>query len=88
MRAVEIFSVVAFLSLGIFSAGNLNAPALCYPITLLTGWLLADLFSGLVHWTLDTPATRAAGRSVPLTLRPNGVSTLSDEVPCRCPLRG
>jgi hypothetical protein len=52
MRAVEISAVVLFFALLAFSFEKLEAEYL--PLAVLLGWILADLFSGLVHWALDT----------------------------------
>jgi hypothetical protein len=53
MRALEIAAVLAFLFLfGISIEKTEVTPFL--PIAALCGWLLADLFSGLVHWALDS----------------------------------
>ena len=52
MRALEIFAVVSFFALLFFSA--LKTGIQYIPLAALCGWLLADLFSGLVHWALDS----------------------------------
>ena len=54
MRAVETAAVAAFLFLLAFSFSQISAPAWFVPLALLLGWLAADLFSGLVHWALDS----------------------------------
>src|SRR5476649_236730 len=54
MRFVEISSVALFAVLALFNAFLLAVPAWFIPLAVLAGWLLADLFSGLVHWALDT----------------------------------
>jgi len=54
MRAVEIVSVVAFLFLLALCFAQLAVPSWFIPVALLSGWLAADLFSGLVHWALDS----------------------------------
>ena len=54
MRAIEILSVAGFVVLFALSALKLFVPIWFIPLALIAGWLLADLFSGLVHWTLDT----------------------------------
>jgi len=38
----------------VFSFALLSAPLWFVPVALLLGWLVADLFSGLVHWALDS----------------------------------
>ena len=52
MRAVEISAVVLFFVLLAVSLQGISPPYL--PPALIAGWLLADLFSGLVHWALDS----------------------------------
>src|SRR5688572_27307355 len=52
MRAVETGAVVLFFVLLAFSLEKLEAGYV--PLAALLGWILADLFSGLVHWSLDT----------------------------------
>ena len=52
MRAVEISAVGLFFVLLAFSLGKVELEHI--PIAALCGWILADLFSGLVHWALDT----------------------------------
>jgi plasmanylethanolamine desaturase len=54
MRAVEISSVATFFVLLALSFSNLSIEIQYLPVAALCGWLLADLFSGLVHWSLDT----------------------------------
>ncbi len=54
MRFIEISSVALFAVLVLFNAFLLAVPAWFIPFAVLAGWLLADLFSGLVHWALDT----------------------------------
>ena len=54
MRAVEITSVALFFGLLGFSLPGMNIPYWLIPPALFGGWLLADLFSGLVHWALDS----------------------------------
>ncbi|MGQ0524390.1 MAG: fatty acid desaturase CarF family protein [Betaproteobacteria bacterium] len=54
MRTVEVASIVLFLALLLVSFQRFAAPAWFVPLALLLGWLLADLFSGLVHWALDS----------------------------------
>lgn len=54
MRAIEISSVAIFFVLLALSFSNLSIEIQYLPIAALCGWLLADLFSGLVHWALDT----------------------------------
>ena len=54
MRVVEISSVAGFCILLVLNALRLSAPPWFIPLALLAGWVLADLFSGLVHWALDT----------------------------------
>jgi plasmanylethanolamine desaturase len=54
MRAVETSAIVLFFVLFAFSLSNLSMEIQYIPIAALCGWLLADLFSGLVHWALDS----------------------------------
>ena len=68
MRAVEILSVVLFFVLLGFSLPGLSMEYL--PIALVAGWLLADLFSGLVHWALDTYGSVRTPVIGPAIIRP------------------
>lgn len=54
MRAVETIAVCLFGVLLCVSFSGLTAKIEYIPAAILAGWLLADLFSGLVHWALDT----------------------------------
>ena len=54
MRAVEISAVGLFFALFAFSLSHLSISIQTIPFAALCGWLFADLFSGLVHWALDT----------------------------------
>jgi ubiquitin-conjugating enzyme E2 variant len=54
MRAIEIFSIALFLILLAVSLSGLEMEFKYVPVAALCGWSLADLFSGLVHWSLDT----------------------------------
>lgn len=54
MRTVEILSVCVFSFLFLISAINLSVSGWLIPLAALIGWLAADIFSGLVHWALDT----------------------------------
>jgi len=58
MRAVEIFSIVAFVTSITVLAARLWEPAQRHPLLTLAagvaGFLAADLVSGLVHWLADT----------------------------------
>jgi len=54
MRAVETAATGVFLALLGVSIFRIETPFWSIPIALAAGWLLADLFSGLVHWTLDS----------------------------------
>jgi hypothetical protein len=54
MRAVETSAVLMFLFLLGISMEKMETTAYLLPVAALLGWLLADLFSGLVHWALDT----------------------------------
>ena len=54
MRAIEITAVgLFFASLG-FSSRFFSVELQYLPLAALCGWTLADLFSGLVHWALDS----------------------------------
>jgi hypothetical protein len=68
MRAVEISAVVLFFVLLVFSASKLSFQYL--PLSLIAGWLLADLFSGLVHWALDTYGSVRTPVVGPAIIRP------------------
>jgi ubiquitin-conjugating enzyme E2 variant len=52
MRALEISAVALFFVLLVLSALRIEIQTI--PFAALCGWLLADLFSGLVHWALDS----------------------------------
>src|SRR5262245_27334545 len=54
MRAVELTSVALFLLLAVLSLTNLSVEGYLLPAAALLGWMLADLFSGVVHWALDS----------------------------------
>ncbi len=54
MRFIEISSIALFVVLALLNAFFLAVPAWFIPLAVPAGWLLADLFSGLVHWALDT----------------------------------
>ena len=68
MRAVEISAVVLFLVLLAFAVADLAIPFI--PPALVAGWLLADLFSGLVHWALDTYGSVRTPVVGPALIRP------------------
>jgi hypothetical protein len=69
MRAVEVSAVLTFLFLLGVSIEKVEiAPLL--PIAALCGWLLADLFSGLVHWALDTYGSVRTPVVGPAIIRP------------------
>ena len=59
-RRVETLAVVTYGLLALWSIGRLcvstnDAVDTCLVVaTMLSGWLAADLFSGLVHWAFDT----------------------------------
>ena len=54
MRAVETSAIALFFALFAFSLSHLSISIQTIPFAALCAWLLADLFSGLVHWALDT----------------------------------
>ena len=54
MRAVELTSVALFFVLLGLSLQNFQTPAWSIPLAAILGWMLADLFSGVVHWALDS----------------------------------
>jgi hypothetical protein len=54
MRAIETGAVGLFLLLLVVSICRISTSIEMIPLAALCGWLLADLFSGLVHWALDT----------------------------------
>src|SRR6185369_10112577 len=68
MRAVEISAVVLFFVLLAFSLPGISSEYL--PLALILGWLLADLFSGLVHWALDTYGSVRTPIVGPAIIRP------------------
>jgi plasmanylethanolamine desaturase len=53
MRAVEVIAVLMFVFLLGTSIEEIEI-TFFLPLAALLGWILADLFSGLVHWSLDT----------------------------------
>jgi len=68
MRAIEITAVVLFFLLLANSVGKTEIHHL--PVAALCGWLLADLFSGLVHWALDTYGSVRTPIVGPAIIRP------------------
>ncbi len=54
MRAVEVISVLLFFVLASVNSFSLAVPIWFLPVAAFAGWLLADLLSGLAHWTGDT----------------------------------
>ena len=54
MRAVETCAVGLFFILLAVSFRNFSLEIEYLPLAALCGWTLADLFSGLVHWALDS----------------------------------
>ena len=68
MRVVETVAVVLFFVLLAFSAPGISA-AHILPAA-LCGWLLADLFSGLVHWALDSFGSARTPVVGPAFIRP------------------
>src|SRR6185295_17658360 len=69
MRVVEVLAVLIFLLLlGISIEKTEITPLL--PVAALGGWLLADLFSGLVHWALDTYGSVRTPIVGPAIIRP------------------
>jgi ubiquitin-conjugating enzyme E2 variant len=69
MRAVEVTAVATFLFLLGISIEKIEITPL-FPIVALCGWLLADLFSGLVHWALDTYGSIRTPIVGPAIIRP------------------
>ena len=68
MRAVEISAVGLFLALLAFSLLRIQIEYI--PVAALFGWILADLFSGLVHWALDTFGSARTPIVGPAIIRP------------------
>lgn len=68
MRAIEISAVVLFSALLAFAMPKLSIQHL--PFALIAGWLLADLFSGLVHWALDSYGSERTPVVGPAIIRP------------------
>ena len=68
MRAVELSAVCLFLVLLAFSLLNIQINYI--PVAALCGWLLADLFSGIVHWALDTYGSVRTPIVGPAIIRP------------------
>ena len=69
MRVVEVLAVLIFLFLLGISIGIAEITPLL-PVAALGGWLLADLFSGLVHWALDTYGSVRTPIVGPAIIRP------------------
>jgi ubiquitin-conjugating enzyme E2 variant len=69
MRAVEAGSVAAFFVLFFISIAKLEFVWWILP-ALFAGWLLADLFSGVVHWALDTHGSVRTPLIGPAIIRP------------------
>ncbi len=69
MRAVELLAVLIFIFLLGLSIEKLEITTFL-PLAALLGWLLADLFSGLVHWALDTFGTVRTPIVGPAIIRP------------------
>lgn len=70
MRAAEIAAVGLFSVLLAFSFKNFSAEPEYIPLAALCGWLLADLFSGLVHWSFDTLGSVRTPLLGPAIIRP------------------
>ena len=68
MRALELSAVCLFLGLLAFSLLNIQINYI--PVAALCGWLLADLFSGIVHWALDTYGSVRTPIVGPAIIRP------------------
>ena len=70
MRAVETSAIALFFALFSFSLSHLSISIQTIPFAALCGWLLADLFSGLVHWALDTFGSERTPVFGPAIIRP------------------
>jgi ubiquitin-conjugating enzyme E2 variant len=70
MRAVETVSVGLFLAFCVFSFRDFSVEPHFIPLAALCGWILADLFSGLVHWALDTYGSVRTPIVGPAIIRP------------------
>ncbi len=70
MRAIEVISVLTFLFLLGISIEKIETTNTLLPIAALLGWLLADLFSGLLHWALDTYGSVRTPLVGPAIIRP------------------
>src|SRR5262245_19106651 len=70
MRAVEIASVGLFYVLAVCAFRNFSLELQYVPVAALCGWALADLFSGLVHWALDTFGSIKTPLFGPAIIRP------------------
>ena len=68
MRALEISAVGLFFVLLAFSLGRMEVEFILFAA--ICGWLLADLFSGLVHWALDTFGSARTPIVGPAIIRP------------------
>ena len=70
MRALETVAVGLFFVLLALSFSNLSAEIQYLSVAALCGWLLADLFSGLVHWALDSFGSMRTPVFGPAFIRP------------------
>jgi ubiquitin-conjugating enzyme E2 variant len=52
-RALELLGIALFPVLFLLNAATLRCDAPSLLLYALTGWVIADLLSGLVHWALD-----------------------------------
>ena len=69
MRAVEVIAVLMFVFLLGISIEKVEITTFL-PLAALLGWLLADLFSGLVHWAFDTYGSVRTPIVGPAIIRP------------------
>ncbi|HZM37218.1 MAG TPA: fatty acid desaturase CarF family protein [Burkholderiales bacterium] len=69
-RALELLGVALFPVLVVFNALSLPLSPPGVFVSAILGWLIADLLSGLVHWTLDRFGSERTPIFGPILIRP------------------